>query len=48
MQIFDGLKDKGVGGRGFLNMVCEGEVESSDYHRFWTDSGVCVVFRGVD
>ena len=48
MQVFNGLEDKRVRGRGILDMTCEGEIEGPNHCRFRTNGSVGVVLRGVD
>ena len=47
-QVLDGTKYKGVCGGRRLDMAGEGEVKSTDNHRFWNNSGVIVVGGGVN
>ena len=42
-----GFENKGIGGRGGLDMMREGEVKGIDNLRLWEDGSVCVVGSGI-
>ena len=42
------MEDKGVGGRGRLDVTGKGEIQSIDNRGFWDNSGISVVRGGVD
>ena len=47
IQGCESFEDKGVRGRGGLDVAGQGEIKGINNHRVWEDGSVCIICSGV-